>query len=139
MKRSHLIIIAILISLVAAFVVYNSFLKTAPRVKSLKANYTMDAQALYAAFETDENEANGMYLNKIIEVNGVVESIDFPEEGSPSIALQTEGFGVIKCTFEVGTSASDLATIEKNQTIIIKGECLGYLLDVQLIRSIIIE
>ncbi|HEY9116623.1 MAG TPA: hypothetical protein VIN11_02290, partial [Roseivirga sp.] len=59
--------------------------------------------------------------------------------GSPSIALRTEGFGVIKCTFEAGTNAADLGGVQVNQPLTIKGECLGYLLDVQLIRSIIIQ
>ena len=98
----------------------------------------MRANDLMTAFESEEENANGLYLNKILAVSGKIISVDLTEETKPTINLETDGFGVIKCTLE---SADDFdnesMTIGSNLTI--KGECIGYLLDVLINDSIMLN
>ena len=61
------------------------------------------------------------------------------EDGSkPVVSLATEGFGSIKATLANTIEPSELNKY-KDTEVRIKGECIGLLLDVLLINSIILE
>jgi hypothetical protein len=128
MNRKIFFSAAFVIALLAAYVVYSNFLKTAPSMKKLKAEYSLQAVDLYNAFDSDEVSANAQYQNKVIEVTGEVILITNEEGFNPIISLKTEGFGV----------EEELEEIQMNSTITIRGECIGMLLDVLIERSIII-
>lgn len=137
MKRKALLTIAIIAALIAAYVVYSNFLKTAPAMKDLVAEFKLSAVELYAQFEADEIAANAKFQNKILEISGEVVEVTSEEGGNPFISLKTDGFGVIKCTLESAPSFEALQKIEIGGEITIKGECIGMLLDVLIERSII--
>jgi hypothetical protein len=139
MKRKTLLAIAICVALIASFVVYTTFLKTAPSMKNLVAEFKLTAIELYTEFDADENAANTKYQNKVLEITGEVMEVSSEEGGSPSISLRTDGFGVVKCTLESAPSSQELERISIGGNLTIKGECIGMLLDVLLERSIIIE
>lgn len=139
MKRKTLFVIAILVATVAGYTVWAMFIRTAPSMKKLKAEYQLSAVEFYTAFDDDENKANGIYQNKIVEITGEIESVNDEEEGLPVINLKTEGFGMVKCTLEAPLTNEDLSTIRSSNTITIRGECIGMLLDVLVERAIIIE
>lgn len=139
MKKKHFLIIAGLIALVVAYFVWDNFLRTAPSMKRLDADYRVNAIEFYAEFEESEEAANAKYLNRIVEVVGEVENIEVTDESKPVISLKTEGFGVIKCTMESDLKSSELEKIRPNSTLVIRAECIGMLLDVLMTRSIIIE
>jgi len=138
MKRTYFLITGLVVAIIIAYVVWANLLKTAPSTSNRDTETQIAATDLYQAFETDEQKANELYLNKIIEVTGEVVSVDESEDLKPAISLRTEGFGVVKCTFE---TAEDFETSEitLGSQITIKGECIGYLLDVLLRNSIIIN
>ena len=137
MKKKQFLLLGLVVGLISAYVIWSTFLKTAPSTTSLDTEAEITANELYQAFYSDETEANKLYLNKIIEVSGVVTSIDESEDLKPSISLATEGFGVIKCTFETAEDF-DPKSVSVGAQITIKGECIGYLLDVLIRNSIII-
>ncbi|MFT6826765.1 MAG: hypothetical protein ACI9Z3_001335 [Roseivirga sp.] len=139
MKRKTLLVIAVCVALIATFVVYNTFLKTAPSMKNLEAEFKLTAVELYTEFDADETTANTKYQNKVLEITGVVMEVNSEEGGNPTIGLKTEGFGVIKCTLESVPSLEELEKISIGRNLTIKGECIGMLLDVLVERSIIIE
>jgi hypothetical protein len=91
------------------------------------------AVSLFNAFETNEENANKIYLDKVIEVSGVVSEIITNQSGKPVIILSTDNpvFG-INCTME-----SSIEPIQIGSTISITGICTGYLSDVILTRGII--
>jgi hypothetical protein len=138
MNRKIFFSAAFVIALLAAYVVYSNFLKTAPSMKKLKAEYSLQAVDLYNAFDSDEVSANAQYQNKVIEVTGEVILITNEEGFNPIISLKTEGFGVIQCTTTAEMTEEELEEIQMNSTITIRGECIGMLLDVLIERSIII-
>lgn len=138
MNKKKLLIVAVIIGAIAAYFIWASFLKTAPSMRKLDTAFQVDAVALYKEFDSNEARANAKYLNKIIEVTGVVTNIEVPEDSKPIISLKTEGFGVIKCTMESDLDEEELSEIQMNSTLVIKAECIGMLLDVLLNRSIII-
>ena len=139
MKRKTLLIVAVCVALIAAFVVYSTFLKTAPYMKNLETDFKLTAIELYAQFDADETSANTKYQNKVLEITGEVVEVTSEEGGNPSISLRADGFGVIKCTLESPPSFKVLENISIGGNLTIKGECIGMLLDVLIERSIIIE
>lgn len=139
MKKKRILLIVFLVGLVAAYFVYDNFLKTAPAMKRLDAEYQVNAVPFYTEFDENEEAANVKYLNKIVEVKGIVESVETPEGSLPIISLKTDGFGVVKCTMESVLDEDDLAQLKLNATVVLRAECIGVLLDVLLIRAIIVE
>ncbi|MFT7150651.1 MAG: hypothetical protein ACI82Q_002519 [Nonlabens sp.] len=139
MNKKKLLIAAVIIGAIAAYFIWASFLKTAPSMRKLDTAFQVEAVALYKEFDSNEATANAKYLNKIIEVSGVVTNIEVSEDSKPIISLKTEGFGVIKCTMESDLDDEELSEIRMNSTLVIKAECIGMLLDVLLNRSIILE
>ena len=139
MNKKKLLISAVIIGAIAAYFIWANFLKTAPSMRKLDTAFQVEAVALYKEFDSNEATANAKYLNKIIEVTGVVANIEVSEDSKPIISLKTEGFGVIKCTMESDLDDEELSEIQMNSTLVIKAECIGMLLDVLLNRAIIIE
>ena len=137
--KKKLLIVGGILAIAAAIFVWQNFLKTAPPMKRLDAEHKGLAVEFYAAFEENEEQANQKFLNKIVELTGELESIDVEEGSKPVLNLKTEGFGMVKCTMESDMSRDELGELELNSTISVRGECLGYLLDVLLGRCIIIN
>jgi hypothetical protein len=78
------------------------------------------APALYKAFQA--NEKDPRYLDKAIQVSGVITETKTNQAGKTVCILQTDDliFG-INCTFTKNT------TLQPQQQVTIKGLCTGYL------------
>ena len=130
--------VGLVVGLTGAYIIWSNFLKTSPGTSKLETEIEISAEDLMIAFENDENKANGLYLNKILEVRGKVVGTDQSEMAKPTIDLETSGFGVIKCTLE-SADDFDLNSINNEAELTLKGECIGYLLDVLLNNAIILN
>jgi hypothetical protein len=96
------------------------------------ADYVIQSTELFAAFESDEVSANTKFTGKIIEINGPVSSIDVATR-TVTIAGPEDMFGV---SCEIAPEfATDLQVLKPGDTVIVKGECAGYQMDVLLMRS----
>ena len=118
--------------LAAGYYMYN---KPHEDIRSAKADYTMTAQELFAAYEANETEANQKYLGKMIQVTGTVQAAKKDEEGKTGIAL-TGGdmFGVI-CKLD-DFSEPKRTAFQPGEQVTFKGECTGMLMDVVLVRCV---
>lgn len=120
------IAVGVLIVLVSgAFVAYRLYNKP-HRDPSREVGIKVEAIKLFADFQTDEAQANNMYLGKTLEVNGVVTEIAENQEQSLILVLESGDpiFGV-RCTL----TASDYRP-EVGESVTVKGICTGYLSDV---------
>jgi len=112
--------------------------KPVPDIESLETELSVPANDLFLAYEADENAANEKYLNKVVEVTGLVREVKTNEAGFPVVVLETDDmmFGVI-CEFE---SKNPLPKdVQVGALITIKGLCNGKLLDVVLNRCLFIN
>ena len=77
------------------------FKDTETDISEEKAEHKLSAIELFYKFEDDENQANKLYLGKIIEITGTIVSIQ--ETGNKELMLifkeKSEVFGV-SCTLE---------------------------------------
>jgi tRNA_anti-like len=83
------------------------------------------ASALFDSFKNNESSAGNMYINKAIQVTGVVFETKKNQVGNTVVILQsTDPFYGVNCTFK-----EDPGPIQKGSTITFKGFCTGYLGD----------
>ena len=88
----------------------------------------VDAQNLLSAYETNSDNANALYLDKALEVTGVVGEISKNQQNKPVISLKTNSpVAGVRCTMK------DDVQIAVGEKVTIKGRCTGYLMDVTLV------
>lgn len=82
---------------------------------------TITAMALAKEYSTNEKRSDSIYLNKAIEVSGVISEIDKNQDGGLMVVLKTDdpSAGVQCALRDTG------ATVTKDQNITIKGFCSG--------------
>ncbi len=122
----------ILILLIAAGVFgYYTYNKPHKETSGVKADFVVTPLALLQAYETDEIVADKTYLDKIIEVGGIVKAINQVDKGG-SLSLETGSeMSAIICEFESGEVISKISV---GDSVTIKGFCTGKLMDIVLVR-----
>jgi hypothetical protein len=104
-------------------------------LKKVKPDYEVTAVDLQKAFEADEVAASAKYVNKVLDVTGIIESEKNGEGNILSLVLKTGStFSTVICTFPSGPAPGKF--VSGNQ-ITIRGECSGFLMDVLLNNCII--
>ncbi len=92
------------------------------------------ADSLTANFTSNETLANATYLNKVIQVSGVVIETGVNQEGKTTVTLGTEGaFSNVFVTFK------NKETLKKGDVVVVKGFCNGFLSDVVLVDGIVVK
>jgi hypothetical protein len=120
--------------ILAALYMYN--LKHTDMAKA-KPDFVITASVLQKAFEDDETAASTRYINKILEVTGIIASVKPAGNNVLSISLVTgsDFFSVI-CTFP---AIADPSIFRSGDEITLRGECSGFLLDVLLNNCAVIK
>lgn len=113
------------------YMVYNKPHRNPADEKAIKVT----AVELFKLYEEDEVEANKLYLDKTLEISGVVGEITSNQDQQVIVVLQTENsfFGV-RCTMVESNIG-----VQPGQPIVIKGICTGYLSDVIINQAIEIK
>ena len=127
--------IVLLLAIIGGAVGYYMYNKAPDNVLSLKTDYKLNASDLFSAFETDENTANGKFLDKVVEITGKVISVK-NEEGKTSGTIDGGGmmFGVI-CELDPMADHKRV-NFEEGEEVKFKGICTGMLMDVVLVRCV---
>jgi len=102
-----------------------------------RPDFVITAIDLQKAFEDNESAATAKFVNKVIEVRGIIESVK-PGEGSIlNVTLKTgSDLSSVICTFARDADPSKLNT---GNQVTIRGECSGFLMDVLLNDCSLIE
>ena len=100
-----------------------------------KADFTISAEILFSEFSKNENYANEMYLDKVLEVKGEIQNINIDSDDILNITLKgDEMFGVI-CQLDPEKKYA-VNGFEKGEYVSLKGMCTGMLMDVVLVRCV---
>lgn len=137
--RSLFLILIILLGSIGAGVGFNMYNQTHEGLKDVEPDFRLDPITLYSAFEGNERKANEHYLGKVIEIEGAIGTIEFPANGPTNIVIKTleDSFGGINCSF-TELDSSRLRTLKQGDLVKLRGECSGYLMDVNLVRCVLI-
>ena len=105
-----------------------SLIKKAPEVQ-------ITALALMDAYVTNENSADDLYLDRIVQVSGEIREVQ-EQNGEINVILDTGNplSGVI-CEME----SNKYKGLKSGQMVNIKGYCTGYLMDVVLTKCVVLN
>jgi len=137
MKTRNIIVSVVLLLMVVSGVFLYQYNRPTRNVADEKS-VPVTADQLFQQFSTNEQAANKLYLNKVLEVRGYIAEIKHTEQGKDVIFLKSGDpmFGV-SCSLENNTT--NQASLKPGDSATVKGICTGYLTDVVLIRSNLIK
>ena len=125
--------VAVLLGIGVGFYLWN---KPHQNMRRAEADFQLEAGALFTAFETDENQANLRYLDKVIEVKGTITEVS-AEQKAVVLGAETSLFG-IRCAWDE-FSDTPVPDVQPGQVVTLKGKCSGFLGDVVLSRCVLVE
>ncbi len=118
MKTKKIIIGILVLGMLGAFVAYKMYNKPHVNVAEASTDISISAEKILADFSADEITANSKYLEKIIEVKGVVSELNIEKEkgnvsadnGAKNIGIKRVGrvhmqIAEVSITVGVGRSA----------------------------------
>jgi hypothetical protein len=117
------------------------YFKPHRNIASATADFSLVSIELYKEFAANEATANTKYLNKIIEVSGIVDNSTLNERGDLSITLKYPGMtsGSVLCSIP-STNLKKARNPVNGQKVKIKGTCSGLSIDdVVLDRCVLVE
>ncbi len=116
--------------------IYYMYNKPVASLENKKPEVEVTASQLMAHYEANETVANETYLGKLVQVSGKVADITL-EDGRKKIHLETPNpISMIICELEAGMETGVLKAGDEAK---VKGLCSGYLSDVILVQSSIVD
>ena len=135
MKR--IVIVLVLFGLIGGGIGIYLYNKPVENLKTAQPDISIEAKALFDAFETDEATANTKYLDKVIQVTGNVQSVQ--QEGDIQQITLDVGNEMAGVICELDNRNKTNTTYEVGATLTVKGMCTGMLMDVVLVRCVPVE
>ncbi len=124
-----IMLLVLFIILALGFVGYKMWTKPHRNVQESKS-IIIEASKLAALFENNETEANKLYLDKVLQINGKVNDVIKNQNNKTVVTIKGTDMSNILCTLEENESNELLP-----ETFIqLKGICTGYLTDVVMVR-----
>jgi hypothetical protein len=134
-KVALFIVVFIALAIIMASLYFYN-LKSKDLAKS-KPDYVISSVLLQKEFEDNETTASTKYVNKIIEVTGIISALKPAENKSINITLLTgSDMSSVICTFP---EIDDPSYFKPGVEITLRGECSGFLMDVLLNNCTIIK
>lgn len=107
-----------------------------------KADFSVTADAFYSEYSADETAGNAKYLDKAIEVSGVI--VDRAESEKEISLTLLDAMSGVSCSFDsayVAENKSKILAFEIGSSVKIKGKCDGIdaIMGIVLTRCVIVE
>jgi len=140
MKRlTYILGVCILVGvLLVSFVFIKMYNKPHKDIANAQPEFVVSVTELAEEFQTDENEANQKYLDNVLQVEGELANIS-TNNGKSVLTLRQEGSTIqVICTLDVSENKKVLL-LKEGQQVTVKGICTGFLMDIMLVRTIIVN
>jgi len=126
-KNRRAIFYSIGVVLVAAALYgYSEYNRKVQDLKKVTPDIQIGAVDLIAAFEKDEKKGNAVYLDKIIEVKGILRQLERDSKGFYSLVLGDENsMSAVRCSMDA-THQQDMEKLQEGTVIVVKGACTGF-------------
>lgn len=124
LKVAAALALCLLLGLVAGCESQEQIQRTSVAGRSVR--YYVTATELYAAYDANAVAADAKYKGQVIQVTGVVDSIDEDIMGDAYVTLTADEYGwdSVQCYFPDSERAA-LASLRSGQTVRVKGVCDG--------------
>jgi len=130
MKKILPIGLVVLIGLV--FFGYSMWNKEHRNIAEEKADFSMTADELFAAYEADEKASNAKYLDKVIGVSGKVVETKQNKDGLHTGVLKAKDAMIGGISVTMAKDKNQALT--KGETVSLKCRCTGKTMDVVLVN-----
>lgn len=137
MKRKLLLYFIALAIISAAIYAWKEYNRKPKNLMYSTADAIVKAEALAAAFEADEAVANEKYLGKIIEVDGIIINVNATQ--SPVHIIIGNENNMHNVGISLAGSANNTNELKNGTPVTVRGECTGFLMDVELNNAVIIK
>ncbi len=128
-----ILIITVILVLGAAIYGYLEFNRGVESNAEAKSDVTISANELLTAFQTNEEEANAKYNDKVVEVTGAVRDAQ-QSEGKLVVSLDAgDSMAGVTCEMDPDNKRTDYKTGDQ---VTFKCTCSGMLMDVVLVRCV---
>jgi cytochrome c-type biogenesis protein CcmE len=126
----------VLLGILSLLIGLSLYFKKHKDLSTTKPDFVVTAVMLQKEFEDNEKTASEKYINKIIEVNGTILSVNQADSTNINLSLKTESdLSTVICTF----AATDPSKFREGEDVTIRGECSGFLMDVLLNNCALIK
>jgi hypothetical protein len=98
---------------------------------------TIDVNTLVKAFQENELEAGKSYVNKVVLIEAKVSATEISQAGERIVSLSSDDpfYGIV-----VTLDSAEVATVNINDKVAIKGVCQGFLnTDVRITNAILVK
>jgi tRNA_anti-like len=134
MRKKYLFGILILVLVLSGLGIYHAF-KPHSNVSGEDAVANLSAPDLYQDFQHDENAANKKWVGKVIEVSGIISSVNESAD-YVSVNLKAVADGGVNCSIAIKDLDPE-EKFKKGDSLTIKGKCTGFLMDVNLVDCVL--
>lgn len=134
--KNKIIIVIAIIAAIAFSAYYYIFIYSIQNHRQVQseAAIVISSDSLVAQYQTDEKLANSLYLNKAVEVTGILLSKDKNQEGKTTLVIgRSDSFSNVSVTM----LSSAPITQQVGTPITIKGLCTGSLSDVVITDGVV--
>ncbi|BAV10374.1 tRNA_anti-like [Filimonas lacunae] len=136
-RKKKLFFAGVFLCLAALAWGYYLYQKPRAGVTAEQSDSKLTADTLYSHYAVNEEKANQLYSNKVLEVTGVVAQVqNAAGAAAVLLAAKSEMGGGINCSLASDQKADDLKV---GQKVCIKGRCTGYLMDVNLVDAVLVN
>ena len=105
-------------------------------LSNIKPAYTISANDLYNSFQQNEQKANHQFLEKVVQVKGVIDNVQVTDSTISCLLSADNPMGGINCSLSKNKMNKQMLPAKGN-VIQVKGRCVGFLIDVNLVDAII--
>jgi hypothetical protein len=137
MKAKKIILILSIFIFLGGFIAYKMYNKPHVNVAKTSFDIALEAAKIVDDFSFDETLANTTYLDKIVQVSGIINSVK-TEKKTVIVALAGNSFADVLCYLSE-ESKTKVNTLKEGQRVTLKGICTGFLLDVVLVKCALIN
>jgi len=116
------------------------FVYNKPHVDIVKAEteIRISSKNLVSSFILDESVANAKYVEKVVEVEGMVKEVNFLNDRYTVFLDGGDTFACLMCDMNADQERW-ASRIKPGQTIRIKGICKGFLVDTILLNCVVLQ
>lgn len=137
MKRRNFTIVLAFVAVGALGVWYYVFQYSKTHHRNVESEHAIivTTAQIVRDFEASETSANTKYLNKAVQLRGIILKKDKDQVGHATVTIKSgDPMTNIFCTFKTGVSVS-----QNDSVIVIKGICSGFLSDVVLNDAVVVK
>jgi DNA/RNA endonuclease YhcR with UshA esterase domain len=136
MKKKTFLVAGLAVCLVILAAAFYWYQKPRSGLENIDPAYTLSATDLYESFQQNEKKANEQFVGKVIQVKGTVDNVQATDSSISVLLSSGNEIGGINCSM-AKAKTKQKAIAAKGAVIQVKGRCVGFLMDVNLVDAIV--